>query len=126
MGQHASRKRDALAEVRLEQPHEGAAVPCCEPRHTSRARAVGPDAILVEARPVFVIVEVVGLGQLCKETAAVSREGTTGEQFLEGRVKAGWSVVRDAAENTLAFGAEIRPEQREQLDHGLVRYLARH
>ena len=71
-----------------------------------------PDAIHVEARPVFVIVEVVGLGQLRKETAAVSREGTTGEQFLEGRVKPGWCVVRDAAENTLAFGPEIRPERR--------------
>ncbi len=79
---HAVQNGDAVAKVRLEEGHERPAVPRGKGRSTGSARVVVPDAVLVEARPVLFIVEVIGLGQLCEEPPLAGGERTAGEQLL--------------------------------------------
>ena len=78
MVEHPVEYGDAVTEIGLEERHERPAVPRRERRHAVRARVVAPDAVLVEARPIFFLVKVIGLSQLGEEPAPVGRERTAG------------------------------------------------
>ncbi len=121
MVEHAVHDSDAVAKIRLEQRHEGASVPCRERRDAKAAGMVISDAVLVEARPVFLVIEVVRLGHLGEKAPPVSSERPTGQKLLHRRVEPRRRVRRDATEDNFAPLAEIGAKQRQQLDHDLRR-----
>jgi hypothetical protein len=86
---------------------------------------VAPDAVLVEAGPVFFLVKVIGLSQLREEPALAGGQRQAGAQFLHRRAEVPRRVPRDAAEDLLPLVAQVRAEKREELDHYLVGNLAR-
>ena len=85
MVEHSIQDCDAVAEVRLEQRHEWTAIPGCKGCHAESASVIVPDAFPIEAGPVFIVVEVVGLGQFCEEAAPVRCERPAGKQLFDCR-----------------------------------------
>jgi hypothetical protein len=95
-------------------------------RHRSyRAAAVmTPDSVLVESRPVFLLVEVVRLGEVGQQPGTVARQGAAGEGLLDCGCEMPGRVPGCLAQELLAVATEVSAEKREQLKHRVVGQFA--